>query len=248
VTAPLNTITTIRLPDGSQVAFVDWSDKPVFSTVELCHGFTQEEIDVFGYTLGDPVPAAPPAALAAIQRSSTDRDTNLAAPASMASTEERMIYAIKPEVFYLQTDAPAGGQVDMETATAVNQTGQPLPGPVFLAQLNRSLLLTLEISRKVFARAGFGFFNAGFGVHGFGAVADATRSYAVNGLPSQEAVRTYVVPQYMGGTEKFRLYLSNPTGQPCDFGNGEAAGDDVNTNAVARIHIYLEGLYKRPVS
>ena len=244
----LNTITTIRLPDGTQVAFTDWSDKPVFSSVELCHGFTQEEIDIYGYTLGDPVPAAPPAGLAAIQRSSTDRDTNLAAPAAMASTEERLIYAIKPEVFYLRTDAPENNQVDMESATAVDGTGMPLPGPVFLAQLNRSLLLTLEISRKIFARAGFGYFNAGFGVFGWGNPAEATRSYAVNGLPSQEAVRSYVVPHYMGGTEKFRCYLTNPSGLPVNFGNAELAAKDADTDAVARIHVYLEGLYKRPVS
>jgi hypothetical protein len=38
----LNTITTIRMPDGKQVAFVDWSDKPLFSTCELVHGFTRQ--------------------------------------------------------------------------------------------------------------------------------------------------------------------------------------------------------------
>lgn len=244
----LNTITKIRLPDGSEVAFVDWSDKPVFSTVELCHGFDQQEIDIFGYTLGDPVPAAPPAGLAAVARPSTDRDTNLAAPAAMASTEERLVYAIKPEVFYLRADAPENNTVDMETAVAIDATGMPIPTAVFLGELNRACLLTLEISRKIFARAGFGYFNAGFGVSGFTSVGDGTRSFAVNGLPSQEAVRSYVVPQYLGGTEKFRLYLSNPGGAPVNFGNAEAEGGEADTDAVARIHIYLDGLYKRPVS
>lgn len=244
----LNTITKIRLPDGSEVAFVDWSDKPVFSTVELCHGFTTQEIDIFGYTLGDPVPAAPPAGLAAIQRPSTDRDTNLAAPAAMASTEERLVYAIKPEILYLQTDAPENNTVDMETATSVDATGQPIPNAVFLGELNRACLLTLEISRKIFMRAGFGYFNSGFGPSGFTTTGDGARSYVNNGLPSQEAVRSYVVPQYLGGTEKFRLYISNPGGLPVNFGNAEPDGAAVNTNAIARIHIYLDGLYKRPVS
>lgn len=244
----LNTITKVRLPDGSEVAFVDWSDKPVFSTVELCHGFDQQEIDVFGYTLGDPVPVAPPAGLAATGRPSTDRDTNLAAPAAMASTEERLVYAIKPEVFYLETDAPQSNTVDMETATSLDGSGQPIPNAVFLGELNRACLLTLEISRKIFMRAGFGYFNAGFGVSGFSGPAESVRSYAVNGLPSQEAVRSYVVPQYLGGTEKFRLYVSNPGGLPVNIGNSEIEDGEANTNAIARLHIYLDGLYKRPVS
>ena len=56
----LNTITTLRMPDGKEVAFVDWSDKPVYSTCELVHGFTREEIDLFGYTVGDNIPTAAP--------------------------------------------------------------------------------------------------------------------------------------------------------------------------------------------
>jgi hypothetical protein len=247
----LNTITTIRLPDGKEVAFVDWSDKPVYGTCEFVHGFTQEEIDLFGYTEGDPVPAAAPTAT--ILRTATQADTIIEAPGSMASTEERMIYAIKPELFALTADpVNQQNQRDMATASAREGTGEPIPNPSMLGVLNQHLLLSLEISQKLYASSGLGYFNAGFGVHGaggtMGLAAGAGRTYATNGLPSQEAVRSYVVPQYMGGQEKFRVFISNPGGAPVNFGISENNAVATNEDAVIRARVYLEGLYKRPVS
>jgi len=246
----LNTITTVRLPSGEEVAFVDWSDKPVYSTCELVHGFTRQEIDLFGYTVGDPVPAAAPTAVD--PRTSTDADTNLEAPGSMASTEERLIYSIKPEVLALTADPVDNNRRDMQSATYREGTGEPIPNPVQLGALNQQLLLSLEISQKLYVRAGFGYFNAGFGVHGAGGsmtTAGASgRNYATNGLPSQEAVRSYVVPQYMGGQEKFRVFLSNPGGAACNFGLSENNAVPTNVDSVLRVRVYLEGLYKRPVS
>lgn len=248
----LNTITTIRLPDGQQVAFVDWSDKPVFSACDLVNGFSRQQIDLFGYTIGGQVPAAPPAGGTAAQRTATARDTNLAAPGSMASTEERLIYAVKPEIFALTADDPVGTRWDMDTAVERSGTGEPIPSPVMLGILNRALTLTLQITKKNYVNAGLGYFNTGFGVHGagstMGAAVAAGRTYATPGLPSQEAVRSYVVPQYMGGQEKFKLFLQNPGGAPVPFGQSENGAVADNTNAVANLRVYLEGLYKRPVS
>ncbi len=248
----LNTITTIRMPDGEQVAFVDWSDKPVYSTCELIHGFTRQELDIYGYVLGDPIPTAAPTGATATARTSNERDTNLEAPASMASTEERMIYAIKPEIFAMTVDDPQGTVFNMDTVESRPETGEPIPNPVYLGELNRALLLTLEISQKRYMRAGLGFFNTGFGVNGagstMGSAVAAGRSYATPGLPSQEAVRSYVVPQYMGGQEKFRVFITNASGTPVNFGNSENGAVATNENAVCRMRVYLEGLYKRPVS
>ncbi len=237
------------MPDGEQVAFVDWSDKPVYSTIELIHGFQRQEVDFFGYTIGDPVPVTAPLPVTA--RTSNAGDTNLEAPASMASTEERMVYAIKPEIFAMSVDPEEQGRFDAQTATTNENTGEPIPNPVMLGTLNLNLLLTLEISQKRFARSGLGYFNTGFGVHGagstMGTAVAAGRTYATPGLPSQEAVRSYVVPQYMGGQEKFRLFITNPSGGAVNFGNSENGSVDTNVEALARIRCYLEGLYKRPV-
>lgn len=247
----LNTITTLRMPDGKEVAFVDWSDKPVYSTCELVHGFTREEIDLFGYTVGDPIPTAAPTA--ALARTATKADTDLEAPGSMASTEERMIYAIKPDPMALTVDpVNENNQREMNTAIATDGTGEPIPNAVMLGILGQQLLLSLEISQKLFAQSGLSYFNSGFGVHGAGSTMTTAvgggRTYATLGLPSQEAVRSYVVPQYMGGQEKFRVFLSNPGGAPVNFGNSENGSIDANEDAVLRLRVYLEGLYKRPVS
>lgn len=246
----IDTITTLRLPDGQQVAFEDWSDKPLYASVDLVHGFVRERIDYLGYTEGDAVPTASPGAN--VPREATERDTIMQAPGSNASTEERMVYAIKPEWIMTTADDPGNDPIDLNTAIERPGTGEPVANPVALAILGRYLLLTLEFSQKQFARSGVLYFNAGFGVHGAGstmaAAAVAGRTYATNGLPSQEAVRSYVVPQYAGGTEKMKMFLENPTGEPVNFGNSENGAIDTNEFAVMTSRVYLEGLYKRPVS
>lgn len=253
MTTGLNTITKIRLPSGTEVAFVDWTDKPVFSTCDLAHGFTLQQLDLFAYTEGEQVPSAAPAAGPATARTATKADTNAQAPGSMASTEERLIYSIKPEVFALTGVTPQQGQpFDFNAAAPATATGDPIPNPVFLGWLNLRLLLRLEISQKFYQMSGFGYYNTGFGVNGAGGTmataANAGRTYATPGLPSQEAVRGFVVPQYMGGQEAFTVTLANPGGQAVNFGNSENGAVNDNLAAVARIRVYLEGLYKRPVS
>jgi len=248
----LNQITTIRLPGGAEVAFVDWSDKPSYSTCDLAHGFTLQQLDMFAYTRGDQVPSAAPGGFTAASRSSTDADTNQQTPASMASTEERMIYSIKPEYMALTADATQNNVFDFTTAAPRDGTGEPVPNPVMLAWLHFRLLLTLEISQKFYQRSGLGYYNTGFGVHGSGGsmavAAGAGRNYATSGQPSQDAVRGFVVPQYMGGQEKFNVQLNNPGGLPVNFGLSENGAVAANLLAVIRLRIYLEGLYKRPVS
>mgnify|MGYP000603175695 CR=1 FL=1 len=54
----VNQIATMRLPNGKEVAFVDWSDKPLFSSADLRSGFTDEGFFVanatyLGLTLRD---------------------------------------------------------------------------------------------------------------------------------------------------------------------------------------------------
>jgi hypothetical protein len=250
--AELNMITTIRLPDGTQVGFADWGDKQLYGTVDLATGFTQQQTSFFGYVKGQPVPAAPPAGMAALPRTATDADTNLEAPGAMASTEERLVYACKPEYFMMTADAPVNSKFDFNTAAPRTATGEPIPNPVALGWLFYRLLLQLKISQKEYIRAGLGYFNPGFGVMAIastmGAAAAAGRTYANAGLPSQEAVRAFVVPQYMGGQEKFEVNLVNPTTSPVDFGDSENAAVADNPNAVITVRVNVDGLYKRPVA
>jgi hypothetical protein len=240
----LNQITKIRLGDGREVALVDWTDRPLWSTVEVLNGATIQEMNFFQYTVGDSVPAFAAAPVAA-QRTATQRDTDMATPGAMASTEEFLVFAIRPRVFSLRVaDANAP---NFQTAGALGTPQalapqEPNPDSGMLGVMDLRLRLSLEISQKVYSEAGFGYYNSGMGVQEhLGLVAN-------KGITSQEAVRSFVIPQHMGGQEKFRVFLSNDAGNPLEVGIGNDEIAEQSDERFARIVIYLDGLYKRPVS
>lgn len=241
---PINQITKIRFENGKEVALVDWTDRPLYSTIEVLDGTTQQEMNFFQYTVGQNVPAFAPVPVTA-QRIATDRDTNLADPGGMASTEEFLLFAIRPEVFQLEVADEQNP--DFAAPAPLNNVSEPLPFASLFAVLNLRCLLNLEISDKVYANAGFGYYNAGHGVLVQGSD-PATLGTGNNGMPQQEAVRGFSIPMHMGGQEKFRVYLSNPAGVPLEVGAGFGSVDQQTVTKFARIVVYLDGLYKRPVS
>lgn len=245
----LNQITKMRLPDGREVAFVDWTDKPIFSTIEILHGTTTQEMNWFQYVQGDSVPSFAPVAVAS-QRSANEWDTNLAAPGSMASTEEMLVYSIRPEVYRRHVNTASVPDFSAPSSLAGTE---PMPSSSMLAVLSLRCLLSLEISKKVFAQASFGYFNSGMGV-----VTSGVFDVGLQGQAQQVAVRAFTIPMHIGGQEKFRVFLTNLD----DGTNGGGAGLEVglildcespcesstDTTTFARIKINLDGLYKRPVS
>lgn len=243
----METITQFRLPNGEVMRLVDWVDKPLFSTLELLTGFGDRRIDCFTYNVGEPVPAT---ANATVRRISTERDTNVDVGGAQASTEELLIYAIKPEYFELQN---AGGTPTDMTTAAARLVGQPMPRTNVLAQLHMTFKLRLIISQKAYADAGLGWFNSGFGPYGAGAAVPGTaaasgRTYATAGLPSQEAVRTFAVPHHIGGTEKYRLELINPAADTVNFQDETTAAPVTIAQSVMRMRFYLDGMKKRPTA
>jgi len=242
----VNQITQLRLPDGSEVSFVDWQDKPLYSTIDLLTGWSDSELDLFTYVVGDQVVAS---SNAGTRRTATDRDTNISQPGSMASTEEMLIYAIRPEVFALRTGS--GTATDL-TSAVPSELSDPQPRANDFARLNYYTLLRLRVSQKTMQAAGFGYFNSGFGpagqvlTEGGGDTGDA-RSIANNGLPTQEAVRSYAIPVHIGGTEKYRVTIENPSGATVNFVD-EASSPSSIARRVMSIRVYLDGLYKRPVA
>ncbi len=253
----LNTITTVKLPDGQEVNIVDWTDRPIYSSCDLQTGFTAQEMSLFQYTVGGTVPAFGTAPTTG--RTATDRDTNVQAPGSMASTEEMLVYAIKPEISFFITDTPN----DMTTMSYFGvgvPIGFPQPTAEGLAVLGNLLMLELEISQKSYAYASLEYFNTGFGVFGRTMNALLSDGIAVQsagnlGWPSQNAVRSFVIPHHMGSQEKYRVNLLNPSninGGAVDFGMVLSAGEepdfDLNAGVAATIKINLDGLYKRPTA
>lgn len=232
----VNQIATMRLPNGKEVAFVDWSDKPLFSSADLRSGFTDETVELFTYVAGDQVTAT---SNVTVRRTANDRDTNLSTPGAMASTEEMLVYAIKPEIFEQNAAAETGGDA---TTLAAREAGQPQPAGQRLAIAQERLLISLNVSQKIMHRAGLGYYNTGFGVFG------STVNRVTQGYPSQEAVRALTIPVHIGGQEKYRVTIENPDGTGVPLGNTSATPPVETATVYFTVRINLDGLYKRPVA
>lgn len=240
----LNQVTKLRLPNGTEVALVDWSDRPLYSSADFQSGFVDEETDLFNYVTGDPVPARAPSATI-VRRTATLQDTNISTPSAMNSTEELLIYGIKVELFAYTLDTNGDFEGINTFGTTISYPNVPAP---MLKELQRTLMLQLVISQKVYSEATLGYYNTGFGPYGIatGPANLGAATVANQGLPSQEAVRSFAIPHHIGGQEKYRVAILNPTATADDFGLIDAGSLD--TLAATTIRVYLDGLYKRPVS
>ena len=233
-------ITQIRLPSGKVIALVDWSDLPIFSTVDLCDGFSDQTIQAFNYVVSDQVSSSQNVT---VRRTATERDTNATAPGRLAATEEMLVYNIKVEPFAFVLTTPTD-------ATTLSEAGLGLPHitvPI-LDTLHFHLLLQLEVTQKLFANAGFGYYNQGFGV--VPTVGNEDGYAAANqGAASAEAPRSFTIPVHIGGQENYAVLLQNPTGEVVRFRAFDATGTAPTLGSrLVMARIYLEGLYKRPVS
>jgi hypothetical protein len=243
-------IVTMRLADGRTVEFADWSDKPLYSSINVLHGTTQQEMAFYQYVQGDPVPSFAPPTFTVNARTANERDTNMAVPGAMSSEEEFLVFAIRPEVFAQHIENEPANFADFQNPAPLASGGSILGGDVtpptgMLAVLALRTILFMEISEKRFPQAGFGYFNFGAGAMATGGDATAGLSSGMQGLPSQEAVRTLVIPSHIGGTEKFRVVLFNADGVGLEMGYNMQGDDDPDENRFANIRIYLDGLYRR---
>jgi len=249
-------ITQIRLPSGKLVSIVDWTDRPLFSTIDLLSGFTDVDIDAFTFIVSDQVASS---SNITTRRVASERDTNISTPGGMASTEEMLIYNIKIEPNQFLADSETPGDSTLWTMGGAANQGSPIPESQNLSILGWFALLRLEISQKIYAEAGMNYFQTGFGPYTASAVAGATPVTGAGkllgnmGFPSAEAVRSFVIPHHIGGQEKYRVTLTVPNGTFGADGNGVnfrtfATPAAANDQAVLSLRILLEGLYKRPVS
>jgi len=233
---PINSITKVRMADGSEVVIADWSDMPLYSTVDMASGFTDQVLRAFSYSDGDNVVATNNIAT---PRVATRLDTNIANAAEMDATEEMLVYAISIESFQYPAIEPGFSQ---GSPIGTGLFGLPFLNAGVLAILQSRIIVSLEVSLKDFAMGGYGFFPAGFGPNI--ASGGPTVSIASNGLPSFSSVYTQEIPVHIGGTEKYSLNFENPTGAQVVFPDidGEAADTYVTSRA------YLRGLRKRPTA
>jgi hypothetical protein len=241
----VNQITKMRLPDGTEVAFVDWEDQSIYSSAYAQTGFTDSQILLFTYAAGETVSVSQNITTSF---TATERETNVATAGQLNQTEEMLVYAIKPEISIYGEDVL--GAIDALNVTA--QPGLPLPSMPQLRILDDSLVLRLWVSQKVMNEEKLGYYNTGFGAMGMGAMFPAAtgvqRTYGSRGLPSQDAVRSLAMPVYIGGGETYYVSLDNFAGAAVDFGVLEGDVPTFFDRLVAKIAIHLDGLHKRPVS
>lgn len=244
----INEVTSLRLPNGKSVDFVDWSDTPLFSTVDMIGGWTDYELDFFTYVEGDFVTGT---SNAVTRRIATDRDTNAKTPGALDSSEEMLVYGIKPE--YLMFQIPVLAGFDLTAATILGSyMGLPIPAIETLGVLLFRCRLSVTVAQKMEIDVGLDWLNTGFGgcadwgVNDNADVVGNTRGYASAGVLAQASVQSLQLPIHIAGGNAYRVTLTNPTGAAVSFREDTASIAD--PRRVIRMGVVLDGLRKRALA
>lgn len=240
VSHTLNQLTKVRLADGREVAIVDWTWRPLYSTIDTLTGWTDAELRTFTYSVGDPITVS---ANMTVRETATLMHTNIKTPAEMDSQEEMLVYAIQIEMYCMAEDT-AASEIQSDLTSGGVQISPTPAYPHLISVLHQQCIGELEVSQKEYQQGSIGRFAAGFGV--FGAIAtgsDIAIGEYNNGLPSNEALDMFPVPVHIGSTEKYAFLVYNPTGRAVTYRN--SVGTEI-ANCVMRLRINLHGLHKRP--
>ena len=232
----LNQLTKVRLSDGREVAIVDWSYRPLYSTLLTLDAWTDQELSWFNYSVGDQVSMTQNLLSAAGGPfNSTIQQTNISSASEMDALEEYLVYAMSIEMY-----------VYGFTNGAYTFAGPGTPAPNIMSVfLSHRFIVELEVSEKAYYQASLGWFAQGFGPYfeiDSVAAVGAGRSYAVNGHPTAAAIDVSPVPVHIGGTEKYRGILYNPGGTTIIWRDDD--GTEVTT-AIVEFRLNFRGLHKR---
>lgn len=229
-------IQALRLPDGTELNFDEWSDWPRYTTVDVAAAQAGVcNLKGFSYVVGQRVTAT--AGVAA--RQATISDTNQIAKKRMNHDEAFLAYSWTYEVFATEDDSE--GQVNVAAA------------PIFLSEnlrrLQRDIVMSLVVGaqiQKPQARSPLSWIGQGPGTPGFGtgsAVApNVSVSMGTGGRPSPANQRSWQLPIHI---ESDRVYYVEVRGWRSPTG-GTPALDAVTQDF--RLKIYLAGLHRRPIA
>lgn len=211
----------IRMPDGVTVTPADWTNTPLFSTVEIAAG-PISNLPFFSYGKGGDVPGS------VGPRKATDRDTNMDGQGGvLAENEELLIHAINVSMF----------TIDPQTPTA------PAVAALNMLRLQAATVGILRISSKrtEYSKMGVGFYAASMGVSSVRGNAAVAGFFGNNGSSSVEGRRQFATPHHVAGGETFEFTLEFPYSQVPDL---------TLTDATDRIRAvaYLDCLRRRPVA
>lgn len=239
----------LRGHDGQEVAFVDFQDRPLYSTADFLNGWSDEEVEFFQYRKGERVAGT---SNITTSRTATERDTNIAVKGQMSGTQEGFVFSIQPEIFLFNTDAE--DPVNATTWTVDGSIGLPFPRAVHLATLAAFCTMKLTTAKQVVHQVGFGMHNTGagavtFGSYSGGSLVEAERSLGNQGVPGHGSVRSFAVPFHIAQNATFSVTLQNPTGRTINWlDESDSPAPSAIENALIQIRVNLGGFFKRGVT
>lgn len=229
-------IQALRLPNGEEIKFDEWSDWPRYSTIDVAAANAGNfNLKAFSYVVGGRVTAT--AGVAA--RQATESDTNQIAKKRMNHDEAFLAYSWTYEVF-ATTDYTVS-QTTFATA------------PIFLSQnlrrLQRDLVVSLVVGaqiQKPQARSPLSWIGQGPGTPGWGTGSavgpNVSVSMGTGGSPTPANQRSWQLPIHI---ESDRVYYVEVRGWRSPIGVTPAL-DAVTQDF--RMKLYLAGLHRRPIA
>jgi hypothetical protein len=230
-------IQALRLPNGEEFQFDEWSHWPRYSTIDVAAASAGNlALKAFGYVVGQRVAAT--AGVAA--RQATETDTNQITKKRMNHDEAFLAYSWTYEI-HATSDY---------NVSQVNFADQPIFLSENLRRLQRDQVISLVVGaqiQKPMARCPLAWIGQGPGSPGFGtgsAVAlNVSVSHGTGGRPSPANQRTWMIPIHI---ESDRVYYVEVRGWRSPGVGATPALDPVTQDY--RMRIYLDGLHRRPIA
>lgn len=227
---------SVRLPNGEDVDPSEWSDTPLYSTVEFQLGVSISSVFFFSYGETGSVPITP---ATLTSRPANDADTNMQGQGSVLPENERLIiYSIQVEFYNLGIDGTAQD-------TAVTPPDVSLESMLAI-QRDTMGILHIASRKKEYCRAPIGYYATSKGVNRLmqpnAQIQGAATSFqaAYNSGITVGDQRTFATPHDVPGGTTFDFELNFPLGTVDIIGS--SPGDVIRSRAT------LYGPRKRPVA
>lgn len=233
-------LNTIVLPTGEQVDPSEWTTTPLYSTVEAQIGVAISTLQLFSYSIGQPVPITP-STLVGSQRTSTIADTNMRGDGILPEDERIILYSIQVELINAGIPAEAANDGSAEAPDmSLDMT--------LFCQRDTLAILHVGSRLKEYCRAPIGYFPGTVGVNRIAqpnaqvdGAHNALHGYKVaynSGIDPQDG-RDFASPHDIPGGTVFDLSLEFPIG-----GINPTAG----AGNLVRFRSKFYGFRKRPVT
>lgn len=239
----------LRNPDGSEIVFDGWTDRPLWSSCYIRSGATDPEFKLFNYALNrDKVTVSASNILLASAPLALRKHTNVEIPGQMHTTGQIRAYRIRVELFEGSTDLSNPNDLSTFTLTPTAASpSAPRPSARRLAALHEALTMVLRVTGRDQHSAPLGYYPTGFGPVGGSAVDPGGN----NSSATIEASKWIMGGVLIGGQQPYNVTLVNngslANGGPLNSGVSESPGSS-DTNVVHFVRVYLDGLQAVPVS